>query len=59
MKRDERIRDIIDRIDKIGDELLAIADDLDKARLSGAENVVRDAVASLETAGVNLYKKLK
>lgn len=59
MKRDERIRDFIDKLDKMGDELLAIADDLDKARLSAAENEVRNAVASLETAGVNLYKKLK
>lgn len=56
--RKDKISELISQIDKAGEELLALADDLNKAKCKKAENEVRNAVGSLEYAGVILYHAL-
>jgi hypothetical protein len=56
--RKGKISELINQIDKAGEELLALADDISKIKSKGAENEVRNAVGSLEYAGVILYRLL-
>ena len=56
-KKEQRIRDLIERIDKMNEDLLGVANDCDKVSKK-VENSVRDAVAALEYAVVQLHQKL-
>lgn len=56
MNRKERIMEAIEKVDKFNEELLALADDLNKDRCKRAENEVRAAIGSLEYACVLLHQ---